>query len=343
MPVQAEGEAANRSVSQAAHRSLSIMFALPRIATRSRWYMKCVPFWRQALLFVLGTVWGLQFTLLKVATDTGLDEVGILVVSMALLAVAFVAATTFARAWFQPRWRHIRFFLLSGLFGFVLPLGAIILAAREISAGVIVLFEALTPVFAIAIVSTLRTERITSRQAAAVAVGLLSVLAILGPAVAGLGGFSLVGLAFALCVPAVCALDCVYVAAFWPTDLRPLQVVTGEAVAGAFLSALCLVGISDPAPLLSSWTVGHWAIALFVPISVLEAYLYFYLLRQAGAVFVSFGSFISLFAGIFWGIVLIGESHPPDVWFAVGLATLALYLAVRESENRSGDNARRLQ
>lgn len=136
------------------------------------------------------------------------------------------------------------------------------------------------------------------------------------------------GLGFALFVPAVCALDCFYVAAFWPNDLRPLQVVTGEAVAGAFLSALCLFWVGDPAPLLLSWTPGHWAIALFVPISALEAYLYFYLLRRTGAVFVSLGSLISLFAGIVWGILLIGESHPPTVWLAVGLAALALSLAL---------------
>jgi hypothetical protein len=46
-----------------------------------------------------------------------------------------------AKAWFRPTWRHIRFFTASGFLGFVLPLGFVVLAAREISAGLIVLFE----------------------------------------------------------------------------------------------------------------------------------------------------------------------------------------------------------
>jgi len=71
---------------------------------------------------------------------------------------------------------------------------------------------------------------------------------------------------------------------------------------------------------------GEWAILAFVPVSFLEVYLYFYLLRTAGAVFVSVGSFVSLFAGIFWGMAFLGERHPPSVWMAVALVSVALYL-----------------
>ena len=60
--------------------------------------------------------------------------------------------------------------------------------------------------------------------------------------------------------------------------------------------------------------------------SYLEVYVYFYVLRHAGAVFVSFGSFVSLFAGFFWGWTLLGETHASSVWVAVGLVALALYL-----------------
>ena len=42
--------------------------------------------------------------------------------------------------------------------------------------------------------------------------------------------------------------------------------------------------------------------------------------------FVSFGSFVSLFAGFFWGMTLLGEQHGAPVWIAIALVTLALYL-----------------
>ena len=42
--------------------------------------------------------------------------------------------------------------------------------------------------------------------------------------------------------------------------------------------------------------------------------------------FISIASFIALFAGIFWGMALNGESHPASVWLAVALVVIALYL-----------------
>ncbi|MGI9507993.1 MAG: hypothetical protein ACR2QJ_01430, partial [Geminicoccaceae bacterium] len=77
------------------------MASLPsaRPTPRAEWYVQGLrhvqeaPVWPHVLLFVLGTVWGLQFTLLKIATDSGLDEAGILALSMGLIAAAFLAAT----------------------------------------------------------------------------------------------------------------------------------------------------------------------------------------------------------------------------------------------------------
>ncbi|MGI9491657.1 MAG: DMT family transporter, partial [Geminicoccaceae bacterium] len=285
-------------------------------------------FWHHTLLLVLGAAWGLQFVLLKIATDAGLGEVNILLTSMALLAAGFLAAMAVAKAWFRPTWRHIRFFTTSGFLGFVLPMGCIVIAAREISAGLIVLFESLTPVFTILIALLCRTETITLRRVIAITFGLLGVFCILAPTAMNPGGIGLLSIGFALALPFIYGTECVYVAARWPNDLGSLQIVTGEAVAGFCLLLPCLFWMDGVE--LSSWsmTTGHWAIVVFVLISFLEAYLYFSLISRSGAVFLSLASPISMFAGIFLGIVLIGESHSMSVWLAVGLATFALYFAL---------------
>ena len=295
------------------------------------WFTLRKPFWQHALLLVLGAAWGLQFVLLKIATDSGVGEVNILLISMTLLAAGFLAALAAAKAWFRPTWRHIRFFTASGFLGFVLPLGFIVLAARDISAGLIVLFESLTPVFTIAIALICRTETLTLRRVVAITFGLLGVFCILAPAAMSPSSLGLLGIGFALTLPLIYGFESVYVAARWPNDLGTLQTVTGEAVAGLVLLLPCLFWMDGVE--LSSWspwsmTTGHWAIVVFVLISFLEAYLFFSLISKSGAVFVSLASPISMFAGIFLGMVLIGESHPMSVWLAVGLATFALYFAL---------------
>ncbi len=284
--------------------------------------------WRHTgLLFVLGATWGLQFVLLKVATDSVLSELGILSLCMALLAAAYLATLAIRRQWFRPNWVHLRFFALSGFFGFVLPLGGVILVADRLSVGLIVLYtEALIPVFTIAIALVIGSEHLTGRRLTAVALALVGVSVAFWPEIAGTADARIQGLLLVFIIPLAYAIDGIYVAACWPSDLRALQVVSGEAVAGAAMLLPIWLLSGGLGELPATMGTGEWAILGFVPVTYLEVYVYFYLLRHAGAVFVSFGCFLSLFAGFFWGWALLDETHTSSAWIAVALVALALYL-----------------
>lgn len=294
--------------------------------------------WRYSLpLFVLGAAWGLQFTLLKIAADSDLDEISILTIAMFLLALAYLAVVATRGIWFRPTRKHIWFFLISSFFGFVVPLGGVILVAEQLSAGLIVFFESLTPVLTVAIILVVGTERLNAPRLWAVALGMAGVLLVLWPDLTTPGSTRTESLLLALIIPLAYAIDGVYVAARWPSDLSAFQVVAGEAVAATamllpFFLWPFLSSQEAAAALISpwfneDWGSGQWSVLAFVPVSFLEVYLYFYLLKNAGAVFVSIGSFISLFAGIFWGMLLLGERHSATVWAAVLLVSCALYLA----------------
>ncbi len=289
---------------------------------------KAINRWRHSgLLFVLGATWGLQFVLLKVATASELSELGILSLCMALLATAYLATLAIRREWFRLNLAHLRFFTISGLFGYVLPLGGVILVADRLSVGLIVLYtEALIPVFTIAIALALGSEQLTGRRLTAVVLALVGVAVAFWPEISGGADNWIQGLLLVFIIPLAYAIDGIYVAARWPSDLRALQVVSGEAVAGAAMLLPIWLLSGGLGELPATLGTGEWAILAFVPVTYLEVYVYFYLLRHAGAVFVSFGCFLSLFAGFFWGWALLDETHPSTVWIAVALVALALYL-----------------
>ncbi|TQV77801.1 DMT family transporter [Denitrobaculum tricleocarpae] len=296
------------------------------------------PEWRYSLpLFILGASWGLQFTLLKIAGDSDLNELAILTIAMFLLACAYLVVMACKVIWFRPSLSHLWFFLISAFFGFVVPLGAVILVAEQLSAGLIVFFESLTPVLTVVIVLLVGTERLNAPRLASVTLGMIGVLLVLWPDLTSPGSARMESLLLALIIPLAYAIDGVYVAARWPSDLDAFQVVTGEAIAAtvmllpfflwqSFSSFEAMAALAAPW-LHAPWGWGQWAVLAFVPVSFLEVYLYFYLLKQAGAVFVSIGSFIALFGGIFWGMLLLGERHSATVWIAVLLVSCALYLA----------------
>ncbi len=282
--------------------------------------------WSCLLLLVLGIGWGLQFTLLKISVEARLDEFAILAGSMVALAAIYALLLTGRRDWFRPTWQRLRFFAVSAMLGFVVPLGCVILAARHLSAGLIVVHESLTPIVIVALALALRSETVSLRRLAAIALGMAGALLVLCPELAGLGGARAHGLLLALLVPIAYGADAVYVAARWPAGLSSMQVTAGELIAAALLSLPLLLTLGDTRLVASAPTTGHAAVLTFVLVTFVETYLYFHLLRNAGAVFISLASFIALFAGIFWGIALNGESHPASVWLAVALVVVALYL-----------------
>ena len=243
--------------------------------------------WQTVLLLLLGASWGLQFTLLKAAAASEFSELAILTGSMVLLAAAYLATLAVRREGFRTSWRHVRFFIVSGLLGYVVPLGGILWVADQLSAGLIVLYtEALIPVFTVAIALMLRTETLSARRLLAVAVALLGVTVAMAPDLAATSGARLQGLAIVLIIPLSYAADGIYVSSRWPQELRPFQVVTGEAVAGAVLLLPILLLTEGFPALPAGMGTSEWAILTFVPVSYLEVYLYFYLLRMRGAVFV---------------------------------------------------------
>ena len=89
----------------------------------------------------------------------------------------------------------------------------------------------------------------------------------------------------------------------------------------------------DPTTLGFDWTIAETGIVLFVAAGLVNIVLYFYLSQQTGAVLVSFGSFISLFAGIGigWGMLNFSERHGPMVWASVVVLIEALALVCMDT------------
>lgn len=277
-----------------------------------------------AYLLVMGVSWGLQLVLLKIAALDGMNEFGILTISLLMLAPIYGVVLIARRQAYVPTWRHIWFFLVAGTLGYTIPLVAVVYAASYLPAGLLALIASLTPVVAIVFAAGLGMERATRVRIIAVVLGLVAaVIVLLGDlALPDAGSWLWVPIAFV--VPLAYGLDAIYVSARWPAELSSLQVVAGEA----FISGLVLL----PPYLLSgawisfggSWTDGHWAILAFVAVSLVEAFLFFHLVRTSGAVLVSFGNLVSLVAGIFWGVLIFDERLPVSAWIAGVLLAVAL-------------------
>ena len=287
-----------------------------------------------ALLVVMGTMWGLQFAMLKLAATGGHSELNVLMMALVLLSVAFVAIVIVRGQLFAFTPSRIRFFIITSVLGYVLPLAAAIYAAAHVSAGVLTFIASIAPVATISIALLLRTEYISPARIVAVGFGLVSILLVLWPELSAPGLGRAYWMAIALIVPLCYAMESIYVARYWPRGLSALQAVTGETLVAMLVVAPLFLIYGDPIAVVDTWGNAELAIAIFVAAGVVESLIYFYLIQQTGGVFVSFGTFVSLFAGIGWGIVLFSEAHAPAVWLAVLALVVALVFVCRDRPRR---------
>ena len=285
-----------------------------------------------ALLIIMGVMWGLQFAMLKLATQSGHSDIFILMLSLALLSVIFLLITIVKTQLFGITIERLIFLVITSLLGYVVPLIATLHAAPHISVGILALMVSMTPVVTIAVALLFRTEFVSIGRILAVLLGVVAVTLVLWPELELPSYGTTTWMLVALGVPISYGIESIYIAVRWPVGLNPLQVVTGEVVMAALFVLPFFVFHENITDLRWSWSLAELGIVLFVIASAIEVMLYFYLIQLTGGVFVSFGTFISLFAGLAWGMILFSEVHSAHVWVAVIFLVLALVLACRDDQ-----------
>jgi drug/metabolite transporter (DMT)-like permease len=281
-------------------------------------------------LVVMGAMWGLQFAMLKLAAQGGHSDLSILMTALIALSAAFLAVCKLRGERLVMTRRIAVFVTVACVLGYIVPLLATLAASEALGAGLLTLFGCLSPVVAVAVAVAFRTERVSPSRALGLVLGLAAVGLILVPELRlpnlGAAPYMLIALA----VPVAYGVESVYVAHTWPQELSPLVAVTLETLAAAVLTAPAFLIWGVGFPDVTAWGEAETAIAVFVAAGVVESVLYFYLIRHSGGVFVNFGTFVALFAGLAWGMVLFGETHGGVVWLAVALLAASLYLSFRD-------------
>ncbi len=270
-----------------------------------------------ALLLLMGGLWGLQFAMLKLAGQAGYSELNILMLALVLLSAVFASLLVARGETFTLNRGRLVFLGVTAVLGYIAPLLAALHAAPHIPAGVLTLIASLTPMLTISVALIFKTERVAIKRILAVAFGALAVVLVLAPELRLPGYGAAYWLVIALIVPFCYGVESIYIAARWPAGMTALQAVAGETWIAAILVLPVFLVFGDPVSLSFSVSSAEVAVAVFVLAGVIESLVYFYLIRTTGGVFVSFGTFVSLFAGIGWGVLLFSESHGVAVWGAV--------------------------
>lgn len=276
------------------------------------------------LIVILGSVWGLNVSLMKAAAQSGIPYTLLAVLTIVGNVVIFTAFSKIfvGRVRIVPRlwW----FFAACGGLGYVLPFFLELFAVPRIGAAPLAIVISLAPMLTLLIAALSGTERLTFRRLAGIGLGLVSVSLLALQDLASLTGAFGLGLLAAIVVPFTYGSYHVFIARFWPDDMEPFEIALGESLAGVFIviPVFLLWGEIGTAPALS-FSV-YWVVLALLAFSMVEVWLYFVLMRIGGPTYVSQSGYIAVIAGVSWAAYFFGEAVTPWLGLSILLSLTAL-------------------
>jgi len=279
-----------------------------------------------AILIVIGAGWGLTQPLSKIAVSTGHGHFGLifwqLVIGSILMAVISAlrgqGLSFHAGAW--------RVYVVIALVGTVVPNSASYQAIAHLPVGVVSILLSLVPIFAFPIALMLGLERFQALRLAGLVLGLCGVLLLVLPDASLPDPAMLVWIPLAL-VAALCyAFEGNYVAKWGIAGLHPVQVLFGASMTGAVITLpLALASDQFISPFFV-WGAPEWSLILSSLIHVLAYTVYVWLVGRAGPVFAAQVGYMVTGFGVFWAVLLLGESYSPYIWAALALVLAGAFL-----------------
>ncbi|NTF07670.1 EamA family transporter [Agrobacterium rubi] len=276
-----------------------------------------------ALLLTLATLWGAAYTFIKLGVAT-IPPVT-LIAARTLIAATVLLIVLRIRGLHLPRdaatWK--RFFIQACL-NTAVPFTLIAWAETTTDAGLAVILNSTTPVFAFLMtVLFIRHEPVSGRKMAGIAAGFSGIVLIVGvQALNGVGKELLAQLAV------IAASVCYAGAVIFGKNFRgldPMMPAAGSLLCGAALLAPLSLIIDHPWTLSPSATSIFALLALSVFSTALAFVIYYRLIRTLGSVGTTSQAYLRVPIGVAIGVIFLGENLPPTAWIGLVLVVIGVF------------------
>ncbi|MDK1387644.1 EamA family transporter [Sinorhizobium sp. 8-89] len=267
------------------------------------------------LLLALATLWGASYTFIKIGVET-IPPVT-LIAARTLLAGAILLAVIGWRGLSLPRDTAILGrFLFQACLNSVFPFTLIAWAERTIDAGVAVILNSTTPIFAFLLTALItRHEPVTARKFVGVIAGLTGISLIIG-----LEAFHGIGDQLVPQLAVILATICYAGAAIFGKNFKghdPIIPAAGSLLAGAVLLVPTSLIVDRP------WTLNPSPESLIALIclsafsTALAFVIYFRLIHTLGSVGTTAQAYVRVPIGVAIGVLFLGEALSATAWIGL--------------------------
>ncbi len=285
------------------------------------------------LLLTLATLWGASYSFLKVGVET-IPPVT-LIAARTLIAGMLILTVLRLRGLQLPTdRRNLGRFLVQACLNTVLPFLLVAWGTQYVDAGLATILNSLTPVFAFLINAGItRHETVTGPKAFGVAVGLLGICLVIGPA--ALAGVSDQLTAQLAIVAAAIAYGAAVTFGRTFRDLDPMMPAAGSLLWGAVILIPASLLADRPWSLDPSGASILALLALSVFSTAFAFVLYFTLLKRLGSVGTTAQAYLRVPIGVGIAVLFLGETPQPTAWIGLAFVVVSVVAMTLPTRPRS--------
>ena len=197
------------------------------------------------LLFTVGAVYPLIFTMNKIAVEAGTPPVAFTFWQTLAAAVLLLILAAWRRELPRLEGRHLKAYFVIGLFGIAAPIALITWLAPKLPTGILSLVVIMSPPITYLIALTLRLERVRTLSLIGVLCGVGGILLMVVPAFSLPEPGMVVWFLLALLAPASFALTNNLAALIDPPETPVLSFASGIVAAATIMLAPMMVGLGE--------------------------------------------------------------------------------------------------
>ena len=278
------------------------------------------------ILLFLGIVWGLSFSLARMATESGIHPVMINYWSCLISATLLSAYCAFTKT-IPPITRSLLgFYFICAVLGSVIPGTLYFYAAAHVSAGVLSITIATVPLLTFIAAAVFRIEAVSYKRILGILCGISSIGLLVVPD-SSLPNPNAAPWVIMMVLAAACyAAEGLVIATRAPPKVNVFVVVTAVLITAVIIMTpiVWLTGTFELMPWPFSRSVGA-----ILGMSVIMATAYggfYYLIVLAGPVYASQTAYLITLSGVLWGILIFDETHSAWIWASLAVMMIALSL-----------------
>ena len=279
-----------------------------------------------AFLLIMGTAWGLSFSLGKIAVENGAKPFGVAQFQVMFAGIVLLFVTVLRGKSIRDMRDKLGFIFCIAMLGAAIPSVLFYYAAPHVPAGVLSITVALIPLMTYGFSIPLKLENFSVVRVVGLVFGVIAIGLIALPEKSLPDQAALPWILIA-CISALCyAVENIILGFKSALTVGPMRLAMGmNLMAAVTLLPVTILTDSFFSPSFPLQTVDYAVIGLGL-ITVVAYTMFVLSVALFGSVFSSQVGYIVTLTGVFWGMIIFGES--PSVWIWLSLCAMIIGLAL---------------